>query len=243
MLTGENRFDVSQASSFTFALRSAGAKSIVVEFGFDGNGKCSGSVAVFLGQAVSGAPPWRTIAAQTMRVYPSPETDFVTIVPSAGALGICTVSLSQEQLGVGIYPFDPAGGGGGGGIAIAAGTPQGAGTVGALAAASDGVPGALLYAWVASGAFPIPVNFGTYALPKLQQLAGRADATRDQGRKSTVAFLSQASIIEVTLGSGWTSIYANSGPDAGSRRAGSRRSATRRIPPRMRRSPATKPAG
>src|ERR1019366_3762693 len=53
--------------------------------------------------------------AKSLRVYPSPEVDVVSVVPSAGAEGLCIISLSQEQLGVGIYPFDGAGGSGGGG--------------------------------------------------------------------------------------------------------------------------------
>jgi hypothetical protein len=108
MMVGQQRFDVSQHQAFKFILRAAGTKSIVLELAPDGNGASSGSVAVYLGEAV-GAQPWLTVKASTLRVYPSPETDYVTLVPSSGALGLCTVSLSQEQLGVGIFPFEPAG--------------------------------------------------------------------------------------------------------------------------------------
>lgn len=117
LLTGQGRFDVSQLTVFKYPLRHDRAKSIVVEFAADGNGNSSGQVDVFLGEAISGAPPWFAVKAGTVRVYPSPETDFVSIVPSRGAQGICTVTLSQENLGVGVYSF--SGGGSGGAVASA----------------------------------------------------------------------------------------------------------------------------
>jgi len=218
MLSGESRFDVSQSRSFTYTLRVPGAKTIAIEFGYDGNAKCSGSVAVYLGTGVSGAPPWRTIDAETLRVYPSPEADVITLVPSAGALGICTVMLSQDVLGIGIFPFDPSGGGGGGGggggaIAVAAGTPQGSGTLGAIAASTDGAPGATLFAYACSGVFPIPINFGVLSLGLAA--AGVATVPMLRGTQDgslLVAFLTQTSTIQAALQTGWSWIYNNSGP-------------------------------
>lgn len=116
-LTGEGRFDVSTSHIFKYPLRSPNVKSIVIEFSPDGNGNATGAVAIYLGEAM-GALPWRTVAINTMRVYPSPECDFVSVVPLAGAQGICTVSLSQESLGVGIYPFSASGAGSGGAAAL-----------------------------------------------------------------------------------------------------------------------------
>jgi hypothetical protein len=115
VLTGEGRFDVSTATIFKFRLADKNVKSIVIEFAPDGNGNSSGTLAVYLGEAIGGLP-WRIVSAKTLRVYPSPECDFVSVIPSAGAKGLCIISLSQDSLGVGIFPFESSGGGGGGGV-------------------------------------------------------------------------------------------------------------------------------
>jgi len=104
-------------------------------------------------------------------------------------------------------------GGGSGGITAAAGVPRGAGTVGQFAASSDGVPGALLFGYVTSGVFPIPINWGVYALG----LAAAGVATVPMMRGTTsgsllISFLTQTSTIQATLNTGWTSIYLNNGP-------------------------------
>jgi hypothetical protein len=101
-ITGQGRFDVSLEKAFTYPLRHAGARSVIVEFAQDGNGNGAGSVAVFLGQAVGGVA-WFTLANGKIRHGPIPQTDFLTIVPSSNAVGVCTVTLSEDNLGVGIH--------------------------------------------------------------------------------------------------------------------------------------------
>jgi hypothetical protein len=111
MLVGQGRFDLSTQGPFKYSLRHAGAKTIIVEMAPDGNGASAGTVAVYLGDA-SGAAPYFTVYAKTLRFYPSPDAEYVTLVPSAGARGLVTVSISQHYMGIGICPFESGGGAG-----------------------------------------------------------------------------------------------------------------------------------
>jgi hypothetical protein len=108
MLIGQSRFDASQSAAWKYALRHKDAKTIIVEFAPDGNGAASGTVALYLGEQ-SGAPPYFTTSAKTLRFYPSPDCEYVTLVPSKGAEGLVTVSISQRELGIGICPFESGG--------------------------------------------------------------------------------------------------------------------------------------
>ncbi len=99
---GQVSFDLTTTPRMPISLRRGIARSIIIEFSHDGNGAQSGNLFVYLQDAVGGTP-WKTVPAGKYVSYPMPGGDFVTCVPSQGAQGLVTVSLSEEILAPGRF--------------------------------------------------------------------------------------------------------------------------------------------
>jgi len=100
---GQASIDVAMTPRFVFPLRRGCARSVTFEFSASINGNApNGTVSVYLQDAVGGIP-WKIVNANDLRVYPTPGSDYLTLIPSVGATGLFQVSLSEEILGVGKY--------------------------------------------------------------------------------------------------------------------------------------------
>lgn len=96
---GEGTWDVSNNTTFKFALNERG-RSLIVDFSADNNGNNQGSVAVCAEDAV-GSPGLFTIKAGQMRAMPLPSAKWVTMIVAPGSQGLFHIYMTKDiQVGV-----------------------------------------------------------------------------------------------------------------------------------------------